>query len=151
MLDRGRLADARLITLSEDSAEVAHEALIREWPTLRQWLNENRAGLVLHRELADDTNRWQRLDRDAGALYRGAQLQQALDWSQKNPTMLSLSEQDFLDASRVQAAAEAERDRQLKRTVVLRRLVFPAIGVLLLGVLAGVSVLVWLWRRLLRR
>jgi hypothetical protein len=116
--------------------EVAHEALIREWPTLRQWLNENRAGLVLHRELADDTNRWQRLDRDAGALYRGAQLQQALDWAQKNPTMLNLSEQDFLDASRVQAAAEAERDRQLKRTAVLRRLVFPAIGVLLLGVLA---------------
>ena len=31
------LADARLITTSEDSAEVAHEALIREWPTLRGW------------------------------------------------------------------------------------------------------------------
>ena len=34
------LADARLITTSEDSAEVAHEALIREWPTLRGWLEE---------------------------------------------------------------------------------------------------------------
>ena len=33
------LAEARLITLGEDTAEVAHEALIREWPTLREWLN----------------------------------------------------------------------------------------------------------------
>ncbi|HMD81844.1 MAG TPA: helix-turn-helix domain-containing protein, partial [Anaerolineales bacterium] len=32
------LADARLIMTSQDSAEVAHEALIREWPTLRGWL-----------------------------------------------------------------------------------------------------------------
>jgi transcriptional regulator with XRE-family HTH domain/energy-coupling factor transporter ATP-binding protein EcfA2 len=33
------LADARLITISQDSAQVAHEALIREWPTLRGWLD----------------------------------------------------------------------------------------------------------------
>jgi DNA-binding XRE family transcriptional regulator len=32
------LADARLITTDQDVAEVAHEALIREWPTLRNWL-----------------------------------------------------------------------------------------------------------------
>ena len=36
------LADARLITTSENAAEVAHEALIREWPTLHGWLDENR-------------------------------------------------------------------------------------------------------------
>src|SRR6185436_14651675 len=36
-----RLAEARLITLSENTAEVAHEALIREWPTLREWLNQD--------------------------------------------------------------------------------------------------------------
>jgi hypothetical protein len=36
------LADARLITLDENSAEVAHEALIREWPALQGWLEENR-------------------------------------------------------------------------------------------------------------
>jgi hypothetical protein len=36
------LAGARLITLAEGTAEVAHEALIREWPALRQWLSETR-------------------------------------------------------------------------------------------------------------
>ena len=33
------LAEARLITLGEDTVEVAHEALIREWPQLCEWLN----------------------------------------------------------------------------------------------------------------
>ncbi|MGH8904379.1 MAG: AAA family ATPase, partial [Egibacteraceae bacterium] len=37
-----RLAEARLVTLGEDSVEVAHEALIREWPTLRRWLTDDR-------------------------------------------------------------------------------------------------------------
>src|SRR4030095_12518137 len=37
-----RLAEARLLTLGEDMVEVAHEALIREWPTLREWLNQDR-------------------------------------------------------------------------------------------------------------
>ena len=35
-----RFANARLITLGEGTAEVAHEVLIREWPTLRDWLEE---------------------------------------------------------------------------------------------------------------
>src|SRR5207302_643635 len=35
-----RLSDARLVTLDEGTAEVAHEVLIRRWPTLRQGLQE---------------------------------------------------------------------------------------------------------------
>ncbi len=135
------LTEARLVitdTLEPGDVkvvEVAHEALIREWPTLRGWLDENRAGLVLHRELADDTNRWLRLQRDPGALLRGVQLQKAREWAAQNPTLLSLSEQEFLDASQRVADQEAERERQLKRTALLRKFVFPAIGVLLVGVL----------------
>ena len=48
-----RLAQARLVTLSEESAEVAHEALIREWPRLREWLSEDREGILLHRRLTE--------------------------------------------------------------------------------------------------
>ena len=49
----GILADARLVTVSEDQAEVAHEALIREWPLLREWLAEDREGLLVHRHLTE--------------------------------------------------------------------------------------------------
>ena len=129
------LTDARLVT--QDTlepgdvkvVEVAHEALIREWPTLREWLSENRAGLILHRELADDTNTWLRLNRDPGALYRGLRLKNAAAWAEQNSTMLSLTEQEFLDTSRKVAAAET-------RLLRLRRLVFPIAGVVLLGILA---------------
>jgi hypothetical protein len=66
------LADARLITTSEDAAEVAHEALIREWPTLHGWLEENREGLRLHRQLTEASQDWSVLHHDADLLYRGA-------------------------------------------------------------------------------
>src|SRR5207253_11074039 len=75
------LADARLITLSEDTVEVAHEALIREWPTLGAWLNEDRDGLRLHQHVAESAQEWQRLGRDPDALYRGARLEQAREWA----------------------------------------------------------------------
>ncbi|MEJ2512896.1 MAG: BTAD domain-containing putative transcriptional regulator, partial [Anaerolineales bacterium] len=75
-----KLAEARLVTLAEDSAEVAHEALIREWPQLREWLMEDREGILLHRHLTDSTREWELLERDPGALYRGARLAQTNEW-----------------------------------------------------------------------
>ena len=47
------MAAARLVTVAEGTVEVAHEALIREWPRLRAWLDEDRDGLRLHRQVAD--------------------------------------------------------------------------------------------------
>src|SRR4029079_6992777 len=38
------LADSRLVTVGEGSVEVAHEALLREWPRLAEWLQDERAG-----------------------------------------------------------------------------------------------------------
>jgi hypothetical protein len=70
------LADARLITLDENSAEVAHEALIREWPALQGWLEENREGLRLQRQLTEAAQEWLEMDRTPDLLYRGARLEQ---------------------------------------------------------------------------
>ena len=45
-----RLAKARLLTILEErgvrTVEVAHEALLRKWPLLRGWLDEEREFLV---------------------------------------------------------------------------------------------------------
>ena len=40
-----QLAGSRLLVVGDDSAEIAHEALIREWPRLRGWLAEDREAL----------------------------------------------------------------------------------------------------------
>jgi len=116
------LADARLITIGEGAAEVAHEALIREWPTLRKWLDEDREGLRLHRQLAKDAQGWQRLRLDEGALYRGARLAQALEWAENHPGELVTLEREFLVASRELAEREAaEREAQRQRELEAAR------------------------------
>lgn len=113
-----RLADARLITLNQDSAEVAHEALIREWPQLREWLNQDREGLRQHRQITEAAQEWDTLEHDAGALYRGARLVQALDFAGKNTYALNAHERAFLEASeenesKEEKEKEAARQREL--------------------------------------
>ncbi len=115
------LTDARLVTTGTlepgDTriVEVAHEALIREWPTLRDWLNQNRQGLILHRQLTDDANDWLKLGRDSGSLYRGARLKQTSAWVKANADLISLTEQEFLDASQKVAWQEAGQAGRLAR------------------------------------
>jgi WD40 repeat protein len=113
------LADARLITTSEGVAEVAHEALIREWPTLRDWLADDREGLRLHRHLTEAAQEWERLDRDRDLLYRGVRLAQAVEWANTHADELNDSERAFLDASQAlarheEAEREAQRQQQLE-------------------------------------
>ena len=58
----------------EPVVEVTHEALIRGWPELRGWIDEDRDRLRAERRLSDAAAEWDRGGRDEGALYRGARL-----------------------------------------------------------------------------
>jgi hypothetical protein len=93
------LSAARLISTDEDSVEVTHEALIREWPTLRRWLDDNRDDLRLHRHLTESAQAWQQLNRDSGELYRGARLEQAQEWASQHDDELNDLEREFLAVS----------------------------------------------------
>jgi WD40 repeat protein/transcriptional regulator with XRE-family HTH domain len=108
------LADARLVTTDENAAEVAHEALIREWPTLRGWLEEDREGLRLHRHLTEAAQEWDALGGDEGSLYRGARLAQAAEWAAAHPETVNEQERVFLEASQALAESE-EREREAQR------------------------------------
>ncbi len=112
------LADARLITTSEDSAEVAHEALIREWPTLQGWLEENREGLRVQRHLTEAAQEWLEVHREPDMLYRGARLAQAREWASIHAEEMNTLEHEFLQASmeateRALAEKEAQRQREM--------------------------------------
>src|SRR5204863_6510701 len=87
------LADARLITIGQETAEVAHEALIREWPTLRRWLDEDREGLQIHRHLIKTAQEWNKRNRDESELYRGARRSAAIEWAAEHPNGLNALEQ----------------------------------------------------------
>ena len=110
------LADARLITTSENTAEVAHEALIREWPTLRGWLEENRDGLRLHRQLTEAAQEWNAMSRSEDMLFRGLRLAQVQGWAKSHAFEMNVLEHDFLAASQAWADQEsAEREAQRQR------------------------------------
>ena len=104
----GRLADRRLLTISDGAVEVAHEALLREWPRLRGWLDEDVQGRRLHRQLSDAARAWDADGRDPGGLYRGARLAAALDWAAGHDSELDATERAFLDDSR-RASGRAQR------------------------------------------
>ena len=132
----GQLAEARLLTLDRDGVDIAHEALIRCWPRLHDWLAEDRDGLRVHRQLTEATDAWESHERDPGALYRGARLAVTREWAAADPALVTTREREFLDASAAAETAEQTADRRRARR--LRRLAV-LLGVLLL-VAAGTTV-----------
>ncbi len=130
------LADERLVTTDEKTAEVAHEALIREWPTLRGWLDEDREGLRLHRQLTEDAQEWEVLKRDEGALYRGARLAQAAEWAKAHAEEMTALEREFVEASRALQVSELEAAKKRAAQLRQRALYLAGALVLALGALA---------------
>ncbi|MBN2146646.1 MAG: hypothetical protein JW726_04620 [Anaerolineales bacterium] len=143
------LADARLVTITQDTVEVAHEALIREWPTLRGWLEEDRQGMRIHRNLTEAALEWARLERDESLLYRGARLAEALEWSaahtgQANPLEMEFVETSRMSEQRQAEEREAQRQRELQQARKLlntqrQRGLFLGLGLLVALILTGVA------------
>ena len=98
------LADSRLVTVGEGSVEVAHEALLREWPRLREWIEEDAEGRRLRRHITQAATEWDAAGRDQGELYRGARLAAALDWTADHA----------LDAQRARARVRHREPRGLR-------------------------------------
>lgn len=92
------LTDARLVTTGQDSAEVSHEALIREWGTLRRWLDEDRDNLRLYYHLTDSAHEWERRGREVSDLYRGTRLKQVIEWSKTHVDLISSLEKEYIQA-----------------------------------------------------
>jgi hypothetical protein len=88
--------------------DLAHEVLITGWPRLRAWLDEDRAGLLLHRRFAQTVDEWVAEQRDPSFLYGGARLAEVQTYAAQHTGDVSQDESEFLSAS---AAREAIRLR----------------------------------------
>ena len=132
-----RLARARLITLDDDTVDLAHEALITAWPRLREWIDRDRELLRRHRLLTEAAVAWEQLDRDVGALYRGARLTAAEEAfaDPARPDRLTLLERAFLTASL--QARDAEQSLTARTTRRLRSLIAALAALLVLAVIAA--------------
>lgn len=114
----GALTAARLITVDHNTVEVTHEALIKHWPRLREWLAADREALRIHRQLSGDAAVWESLHRDPDALYRGTRLARTRELAD---TALTARERAFLDAGL--AAESAQQSAARRRSRLLRVLV----------------------------
>jgi class 3 adenylate cyclase/WD40 repeat protein len=138
----GLLADRRLVTADDNTVQVAHEALIREWPRLRGWLDDDREGLRAHRHLTHAAADWAALGRETSELYRGPRLAAVRDWLSRDDTArLNKLENEFLDASnaleRSERAAEQERIKAQERANRRLRALLSATTLLLVVALLG--------------
>ena len=129
------LTAARLLTVGDGHVEVAHEALLREWPRLQGWLAEDAAGRAVRLHLIGAARDWQARGREPGDLYRGARLAAALDWAAEHQLELNAVERTFLDESRAASERDAERQRRTNRR--LRMLLAGAAVLLVVALGAG--------------
>lgn len=129
-----QLVDARLVSIDGDTVQIAHEALVRVWPRLRGWLDDDVDGQRLFRHLAGAADAWDAMGRPNSELYRGARLGRTVEWRDRAKPDLNVVEVAFLDAS--VALAESEVRAAETRVAHERR-----VNRRLRGALAGVGVL----------
>lgn len=120
---------ARLLTFDrspergEPTVEVAHEALLREWPRLRMWLETAADDLALHRALAAEVSEWEDSGRDPDFLITGSRLDLYEAWPTPGALEPTGPEQEFLHHSRVrrdvQAASRRTAARRLRMLLVV--------------------------------
>ncbi|MEO1440965.1 MAG: protein kinase, partial [Chloroflexota bacterium] len=112
----------RLLTFDNDPdtreplVEVAHEALIREWQRLRDWLYTSRGDVRQQRALNQGAADWNTNHREVSFLLRGARLDQAEEWAASTDLVLTGLEREFLDAS----IAERTRLQQIEQERIKR-------------------------------
>ena len=119
----------RLLTFDHDmttrtaTIEVAHEALIRQWQQLRNWLDDSREDLRTQRRLNTAAEDWLLSGRDPSFLARGARLEQFENWQQTSGLALNEHETDFLQASieEREARIAEETARQQRESALEKR------------------------------
>jgi WD40 repeat protein len=116
-----RLADARLLVISTDSGfpivEVAHEALLRKWPRLREWLDQERDFLVGKAQLRYALNDWTAAaaTQKHAALLRGLSLDRARQWLRDHTNSLSELEQTYIKESIVLDDSETRKKKRRRQ------------------------------------
>ncbi len=119
----------RLLSLDHDPStrlpmvEVAHEAILREWQRLRDWLGESRHDIRQQRLLAAATSDWRNAGQDASYLLHGTRLEQFDAWAAETRLALTQEERDFLETSisTQHQQEENERERQARELELARQ------------------------------
>src|SRR5262245_14428336 len=120
------LATTPLVTIERDTAsgEAAVQLgddLLRYWPLLQRWIQENREFLLWRQKLNVVIAEWKRLSEDSGALLTGAPLELAKGWQSSRADDLNETETVYINRCVAEEERRAreniERDEREKRHV----------------------------------
>jgi tetratricopeptide (TPR) repeat protein/cellulose biosynthesis protein BcsQ len=110
------LAATPLITIDPDATpeeslvQLASDDLLRYWPRLQSWVQEDREFLLWRQKLNVAVTEWRRLSEDNGALLTGAPLELAKSWQSRRADDLNENEIAYI------ARCVAEEDRRLRES-----------------------------------
>ena len=94
-----RLLVSGLSAAGEETLEVVHEALIREWSLFRQWISGDREFRVWQEKLRYAIQEWDENNRDRSLLLTGLNYSTSLDWFQKRGENLTSLEKLYIQSS----------------------------------------------------
>jgi formylglycine-generating enzyme required for sulfatase activity len=77
-----------LLTRTEHTVELSHDALLDNWRTLKEWIERNRADMRLWAELEHDAKNWRSSSHEDSLLWKGRKLQEARKLLKRAPPYL---------------------------------------------------------------
>jgi WD40 repeat protein/energy-coupling factor transporter ATP-binding protein EcfA2/cytoskeletal protein RodZ len=98
-----------------DQLEIAHEALVRNWPRILGWLEEERVALRHRLRLTETAEQWDALERDESALLRGLVLAEAQQYADLNELEKAFVAASLTAVQREEMEREAARQRELEQ------------------------------------
>ena len=128
-----------------ETVEVVHEALIKNWQTLRKWMLADRDFRSWQERLRAAMQQWQEAQQDEGALLRGVPLVVAESWLQKRSDEL-IAEREFIKKGvELRDRQKLEKERQQKEQERLRQRIILGLSAGFIGALslAGFAGLQW--------
>jgi WD40 repeat protein len=134
-----RLADERLVVTGWDeiekieTVEIVHEALIREWRTLREWITTNREFRIWQERLKQEMCDWENSDRNPEALLQKTRLAVAEDWYKQRKDELTPRARDFITASMKWRKQEQQKQKHRRQLTILGLTGVSLIALILAG------------------
>ncbi|MEA5506387.1 CHAT domain-containing protein [Halotia wernerae UHCC 0503] len=140
------LASERLVVTGRnestgaETVEIVHEALIREWGCLGQWIEQDREFRTWQQGLRTRRRQWDSSGRDDSELLRAKGLADAEEWLQKRPDEL-IGEQEYIQAS----LALQEKETTEQKYLIRQRKKLLAVGSLAVtSIFAATFAVAWL-------
>ncbi|MCJ8282621.1 MAG: myosin kinase, partial [Rivularia sp. ALOHA_DT_140] len=122
-------------TSEQETVEIIHEALIREWGTLRLWIEVNREFRIWQERLKSDVLQWKNKNYLEEALLQGTRLAIAQNWFEQRQDELTSVEKNYINTSA--RVRDRERGKQKRR----RQFTIGGLvgGLILVSTFAGIS------------